>query len=110
MINSLISIFIPLLFSTTIYITGHLKNDAINEKPFNVSGKQIIVKVKNKVIAKSKTDKKGNFDIQFTVDSFDERAFDFYVIYKVDTLFIKSINEFESDTPDLILYVNTNKK
>lgn len=100
-----ILIFTLLLFSTTLYVTGHLKNDPSNKKTFNVSTRQIIVKADNKIVAKSKTDKKGNFDTNFTVDMLDTRTFNFYVIDKTDTIFLKGFKEFESDTPKITFLV-----
>lgn len=98
-------IYAPILFSVTLYVTGHLKNYPSNKKTFDVSVRQIIVKADEKIIAKSKTDKKGNFEIDFNVDLLDKRTFNFYVIDKADTLFLKSYKEFESDTPDLTFFV-----
>lgn len=102
-----ILIYTLLIFSTTLYVKGHLKNDPSNKKTFNVSTRQIIVKADNKIIAKSKTDKKGNFDTHFTVDMMDTRTFNFYVIDKTDTIFLKGLKEFESDTPDLTFLVKS---
>lgn len=102
-----ILIYTLLLISTTLYVTGHLKNDPSNKKTFSVSSRQIIVKADKKIIAKSKTDKKGNFEINFNMDLLDKRTFDFYVIDKTDTVFLKGFKEFKSDTPELTLFVKT---
>jgi hypothetical protein len=105
MIKFIIILFHILLFTTTLYISGHLKNDPANKKAFSVANREVIVKANKKVIAKSKTDKNGNFDISFNADSYDTRSFDFFVINKTDTLFLNSYKQFESDTPELTLFV-----
>lgn len=102
-----IAILFVYLFNltTTLYITGHLKNDPTNKKVFPIANREVIVKANKKVIAKSKSDKNGNFDISFNADSYDTRSFDFYVINKTDTIFLKSYTQFESDTPELTFLV-----
>lgn len=107
MIRFTILIYFLYLFSTTLYITGHLKNDPSNRRTFSVSSRQIIVKADKNIIAKSKTDKKGNFEINFNMDLLDMRTFNFYVIDKVDTIFLKGFKEFKSDTPDITLFIKT---
>jgi len=100
----LISIYISLLFSTTIYVTGHLRNHSSSKKYFTTSGRQILVKADNKIIAQSRTDKRGDFKINFSDDA-NIKSYNFYVINSSDTLFLNSFSTFDNETPEITLFI-----
>lgn len=91
------------LLTNPVHITGHLKRNPKDTSAY-VEGIAIIVKGDNKILAKTFTDRHGNFELTFTPEK--EKSFDFYCYgLAVDTLLIASVRTFESDTPDLILYI-----
>jgi hypothetical protein len=104
MTRLIILIYSSLVFSTTVYVSGHLKNDPSNKKTFNVSARQIIVKADEKIVAKAKTDKKGEFKVNFS-DDINIKSYSFYVVDSADTLFLKSFSTFDNETPEITLYV-----
>jgi len=91
------------IFTNPVIITGHLKK---NPKDTSAYIENIVVFVKgdNKLLAKTLTDRKGNFTITFTPK--DEKSFDFYCTgLAVDTLLLSSVTSFESDTPEMTFYI-----
>ncbi len=95
------------LLSTTIYVTGHLKNAPGNKNAFNVGGKRVLVKVNKDIIAQCKTDKAGNFSLSF-IDNPKYISYDFFLVTSSDTLLLRSISSFDSDSPELTFFVKTN--
>jgi hypothetical protein len=86
-----------------VYITGHLKRNPKDTTAY-VEGILVIVKGDSKILAKTFTDNKGNFELTFTPNN--EKSFDFYCHgVAVDTLLIASVTKFESDTPDITFYI-----
>jgi len=60
-------------------------------------------------LAKTLTDKKGDFELTFTPDK--EKSFDFFCHgIGIDTMLIGSIRTFESDTPELTFYLPALRK
>ena len=91
------------LLTTPVHITGHLRNNP-KDTFANIKGIAVIVKGGNKVLAKTFTDRHGNFELTFTPEK--EKSFDFYCYgLAVDTLLIASFKTFESDKPDLTFYI-----
>ncbi|MBS1751870.1 MAG: hypothetical protein JST63_18365 [Bacteroidetes bacterium] len=90
-------------FSLPVTITGHLKNSPRDTSAYT---EMVLVFVKgdHKILAKSYTDNKGNFEISFTPNK--EKSFDFYCTgLGIDTLLIGSVRTFESDTPEMTFYI-----
>jgi len=91
------------LLTNPVHITGHLKRNPKDTSAY-VEGITIILKGDNKILAKTFTDRHGNFELTFTPEK--EKSFDFYCYgLAVDTLLIASVRTFESDTPDLTFYI-----
>ena len=91
------------LLTYPVHITGHLRRNPKDTSAY-ISGIAVFVKGDNKVLAKTFTDKHGNFELTFTPKK--EKSFDFFCNgLAVDTLLIASFQTFESDTPDLIFYI-----
>ena len=96
------------LLTNPVHITGHLRKNPKDTSAY-VGGITVIVKGDNKLIAKTFTDRHGNFELTFTPKN--EKSFDFYCYgLAVDTLLIASVQTFESDTPDLTFYIPGIKK
>ena len=90
-------------FSLPVTITGHLKN---NYKDTSSYTERVLIFVKGnrKILAKSFTNRKGDFEISFTPDN--ERHYDFYCTgLGIDTLLIASITTFDSDTPEMTFFI-----
>ena len=91
------------LLTNPVHITGHLKRNPTDTSAY-IEGIEVIVKGDNKFLAKTFTDRVGNFELTFTPDK--EKSFDFYCFgLAVDTLLVASVRTFESDTPDLTFYI-----
>ena len=90
-------------FSLPVTITGHLRKTPHDTSAYNYKV-LVFVKGDNKILAKSFTDDKGNFEISFTPNK--EKSFDFYCTgLGIDTLLIASVTTFESDTPEMTFYI-----
>jgi len=101
LIATLVGSFTP--FTNPVYITGHIRKNPKDTSAY-VGHLVVFVKGDNKVLAKSVTDSKGNFKMAFTPEK--EKSFDFYCTgIGVDTLLLRSVKTFESDTPQLIFYI-----
>lgn len=103
------SIFIAILFlsfrpfTNEVYITGHIRK---NPKGTSASVSHLVVFVKgdNKILAKTITNDKGDFNLSFEPKK--EKSFDFYCNgIAVDTMLIASVTTFESDTPEMTFYI-----
>jgi hypothetical protein len=86
--------------------------------PLNVDGKlvahnhekrkcnfRIVVKGDDKVVASANADSTGHFELNFTPTN--EKSFDFFYIdshHAIDTIFLKSYKEFESDLLEVTFY------
>ncbi len=91
------------LLTNPVHITGHLKRNFKNI-PTYLEGITIIIKGDNKILAKTFTDKQGNFELTFTPEK--QKSFDFYCYgLAIDTLLVASVRTFESDTPVLTFYI-----
>ncbi len=91
------------LLTNAVHITGHLKRSPKDTSAF-IEGIAVIVKGDNKILAKTYTDRQGNFEFTFTPEN--EKSFDFYCYgLAIDTLLVASVRTFESDTPDLTFYI-----
>ena len=111
--------FIPFIFIATllfgfkpsineVYIKGHVKKNP-KDNSANVEHLIVFVKGDNKVLAKTTTDNKGNFDLTFTPNN--EKSFDFYCNgIGIDTMLIGSVTRFESDTPEMTFYIPAKHK
>jgi hypothetical protein len=89
--------------SLPVTIKGHLKNNYKDASPYT-DGILVFVKGDHKILAKSFTDTKGDFEISFTPNM--ERSFDFYCTgVGIDTLLIESVSTFESDTPEMTFFI-----
>jgi hypothetical protein len=90
-------------FSITIYVTGHLRKNPSDTSGY-VKGLTVFVKGNGIILAKTVTDKKGNFHLHFTDKG--QKSFDFFCTGDAtDTLLLSSITRFESDTPDIIFLI-----
>ncbi|NCT74225.1 MAG: hypothetical protein GXC78_06840 [Chitinophagaceae bacterium] len=90
-------------FTLPVTITGHLKKNPKDTSAY-IQNIVMFVKGDNKLLAKSKTDHKGDFTITFT--PMNEKSFDFYCTgIGIDTLLLSSVITFESDTPEMIFYI-----
>lgn len=86
-----------------VYITGHIRKNP-NDTSAYIEHLNIYVKGNKRILAKTFTDNKGNFFLSFTPGT--EPSFDFFCNgIGIDTLLLSSITTFESDTPDLTLYI-----
>ena len=91
------------LLTNPVHITGHLKRNPTDTSAY-VEGIAVIVKGDNRILAKTFTDRQGNFELTFTPEK--EKSFDFYCYgLAIDTLLIASVRTFESDTPDFTFYI-----
>ncbi|TAL41450.1 MAG: hypothetical protein EPN92_12940 [Chitinophagaceae bacterium] len=96
------------LLTLPVNITGHLKKNPKDTSAY-VEGLLVFVKGNSKVLAKTFTDKKGDFELTFTPNK--EKSFDFYCNgVAIDTLLIGSVKTFESDTPEMTFYVPAQAK
>ena len=105
-----LTIIIVLGLSNRIYITGYLKNSN-KTKHILTSDRQIILMVKNTIIAETITDSTSYYELDF-LDIYNiQDTINIYYLAGVnqqDTILLKSINTFTSNTPKIDLYVPTN--
>lgn len=107
--TKIITVVIMSLFGLTnrVYISGHFKNtDKAN--PVVTSNRQILLMVKNTVVAETKTDHAGYYELEFLDIYSIKDTFHLYYIAgkdRKDTLLLKSIATFSSDHPVIDLYV-----
>jgi len=86
-----------------VVITGHLKKNP-SAASAHTNGVTVFVKADDKKLAETVTDSKGNFTLSITPGN--EKSFDFFcTAADIDTLLIASFTRFESDTPEVTLYV-----
>ncbi len=100
-----------LLFSFTnrIYITGYFK-DVRKVKPIITAHQQLILMLNKQVIATTKTDANGYYELDF-LDTFSRKeALNFYYVNNKDTVLLKSMTQLESDDFKLDLYMPAKKK
>ena len=91
------------LLTNPVTISGHLKKNPKDTSAY-VDGLLVFVKGDNKILAKTFSDNKGDFEITFTPNQ--EKSFDFYCTgLGIDTLLIASVTTFESDTPEMTFYI-----
>lgn len=96
------------MLTNPVHIKGHLRLNPKDTSAY-VERISIFVKGDNKVLAKTFTDDKGNFELTFTPDK--EKSFDFFCYgVGVDTLLVGSATKFESDTPELTFYLPALRK
>jgi hypothetical protein len=96
------------VLTNPVFIKGHLR---LNPKDTSAYIERIAVFVKgdNKVLAKTFTDGKGDFEITFTPDK--EKSFDFFCHgVGVDTILVGSVRTFQSETPELTFYLPALRK
>ena len=73
------------------------------------AGVKIFVKEGNKILDKAVTNKKGDFHLIFIPAK--EKISKFYAIgFSGDTVFLKSVKTFPSETPDMTFYIPQKKK
>lgn len=97
-------------FTNRIYITGHFKNTN-KAKHILTNNRKIILMVKNSIVAESKTDSTSYYELDFLdIYSIKDTINIYYIAgnNNQDTILLKSINSFSSDTPLIDLYVPTN--
>lgn len=93
--------FKPLI--NPVIITGHLKTNLKDNSTY-FDNLLVFVKGDGKILAKSFTDSKGDFQITFTPNA--EKSFDFYCTgLGIDTLLIASVTTFESDILEMTFYI-----
>jgi hypothetical protein len=86
-----------------VHITGHIRKNPKDSSAY-VDRLFVFVKGDNKILAKTFTDDKGNFEMTFTPEK--EKSFDFYChSIGIDTLLLASVTTFESDTPEMKFYI-----
>jgi hypothetical protein len=91
-------------FTLPVTITGHLRNNYSRDTSAFTDKVLVFVKGDNKILAKSFTDNKGDFEISFTPGK--EKSFDFYCTgMGIDTLLIASVTTFDSDTPEMTFFI-----
>jgi hypothetical protein len=86
----------PVYVDGKLVIHGHEKRKCIFK---------IVVKGEARVVAQTKVDAAGKFELSFTPTN--EKYFDFFYIdshHLSDTIFLKSYREFESDAIDVTFY------
>jgi len=86
----------PLYVDGKLVVHGHTKKKC---------GFEIVVKGDDKVVAATKVDSSGKFDLSFT--PIHEKCFDFFYIdshHAGDTIFLKSYKQFESDKLNVTFY------
>ncbi|MGN6402276.1 MAG: hypothetical protein ACTHMD_17585 [Flavisolibacter sp.] len=99
---------LPLLFGFVLFsyecdLKGHLRIHR-NSTYSNLHDIEIFVKGNEKFLGKTKTDKKGNFNLFFLVNQ--EKAFLFYAVpVKGDTILLKTVTRFKSQTPAFTFYL-----
>lgn len=99
-------------FTNRIYITGHFKNTN-KVKHILTNNRKIILMVKNSIVAESKTDRASYYELDFLDIYSVKDTINIYYLAgnnQQDTILLKSINSFFSDTPIIDLYVPTNPK
>jgi len=90
-------------FINPVYINGHVRKNPTDTSAY-VEHLLVFVKGGDKVLAKTFTDSKGNFEMTFTPEK--EKSFDFYCTgIGIDTLLLGSVKTFESDTPEMTFYI-----
>ncbi len=86
-----------------VHITGHIRKNPKDTSAY-IDKLLVFVKGDNKILAKTFTDDKGNFEMTFTPEK--EKSFDFYCNgLGIDTLLLASVTTFESDTPEITFYI-----
>lgn len=90
--------------AVTIYLTGSLKNASTAKNIISTANRQILLQVDDKIIAKAITDKNGKFSVDFLEDP-TAKSYDFYYINSKDTILLKSISNFENETPDITFII-----
>jgi len=89
--------------SNPVYISGHIRHNPKDTSVF-LAGLNVFVKGGTQILAKTNTDKNGNFNLSFTPK--DEKSFEFFCYGPgTDSILIASIKTFESDTPEMIFYI-----
>lgn len=105
----IVSLIIILFFSFSInvHISGHLRDDRI-VYPSQFGYRKLVLMTGNKIIASTKTDSSGYYELYFLDTLPRNTVFDFYLAAHSDkdTFLLKSVSRFESDTPiiDLIIF------
>ena len=80
-------------------IVGHLRKN-IPDTSVHLNHMHVFVKGSSRVLAKTMTDRSGNFELIFTPT--DEKSFQFYCYGQgIDTILIASFRSFYSDTPEI---------
>ena len=83
-------------------LTGHLKNSPSGN--INLYHDLIFVKGGNKILAKSFTDKHGNFELMFYPDKI--KSFNFYCkTNDGKVFFLKTIKQFDSDNDEITFVI-----
>ncbi len=91
-----------------VYINGHIKKNPKDTSAL-IAYLGVFVKGNGKVLAKTLTDAKGNFELTFTPEK--EKSFDFYCVQPgSDTMLIASVTTFESDTPEMTFFLPSQPK
>jgi hypothetical protein len=100
-IGTLFLSFKPL--TNPVFIKGQVKRNP-KENSGYVEYVAVFVKGGNKVLAKTVTDDKGNFELSFTPEK--ENSFDFFCnAVGIDTMLLASIKAFESDTAEMTFFI-----
>jgi uncharacterized protein YfaS (alpha-2-macroglobulin family) len=91
--------FIP---TNETFVTGHLKSKI---GKYSTKHKVILVKYKGNILSSATTDNQGNFNLHFNMSIEDTASVYFYYQNAKDTILLKSMKRFESDTPEITFYI-----
>ena len=89
--------------SNPVYITGHIRHNPKDTSAF-LGELSVFVRGGVEILAKTNTDKNGNFKLTFTPTN--EKSFEFFCYSPgTDSILLASIKSFESDTPEMTFYI-----
>ena len=102
-------LFLLLLHTYTfpVYVKGHVRQK-FEQSSIPAKHISVFVREKGKIVAQTKTDDKGDFSFSWTPE-LNVPSYFYAVRSKADTVLLKKVSAFESDTPELTFYIPKKK-
>lgn len=88
------------LVTDSVVVSGHLKSKSKKSKAM-IDNVYVCAKEDDKIVAEGETDEEGNFTLDIEREEGSKNAISFfYVNDKSDTILLKKVARFTSDTPE----------